>query len=227
MSDVAGAAAPAAGADAGPGPMPAMESLRDAAANRFEALQADKAFGARVLAKDAAAVNERQTLMKIIAGGFDDASVAVLASSIELKPKPSLTLAERQSADAKAAAEARAPAFGHQDRTDFDRRGLQNVTDELGAWTKEIGLPTSIAKTVVQAVVDSGVRKMDAQAYASWKERQDALLLGAAHGDHDQVKSWRDAAAKVLARGKFNFENSAALNSAFAIRALALASTLK
>jgi hypothetical protein len=64
---------------------------------------------------------------------------------------------------------------------------------------------------------------MDAQSYSTWRETQDRMLLGAAHGDPDLVKSWRESAAKVLAAGRFSFENSAALHNAFVVRHLALA----
>ncbi len=219
MSDMTGSATP--GADAGPSPMPAMETLHEAATNRLDALRADSAFGARVLAQDAAAVNERRSLMEIIHGAGDEASKAALAASIKLEARPTLAAAERQREAVQAAADARAPQYSYQDRGDFGSAGLGNVTKELNEWTVSIGLPASTAKTVTQAVVNSGIRTMDAQTFSAWKERQDSMLLGAAHGDHDLVKSWRDAAAKVLAAGKYNFDNSAALNSAFVIRVLA------
>ena len=230
MSDVTGAPAsapPLAPAAASSSPAPVLESLHEAAANRFEALQQDRSHGSKILARDADAINVRKTLLEIMHGAGDETSKVALAASIGLQPRPTLAAGQRQNEATAAAEAARSPAYSYGDRSEFGS-GLSNVTSEFNAWTAEIGLPPTIAKTVVQAAVNSGVRKMDAAAYATWKDRQDELLLRTAHNDPAVVQSWRDAAAKVLARGKFNFGNSAALNSAQVVRSLALfAGTMK
>jgi hypothetical protein len=221
------APAPSGGDTGAPAPAVALETLGEAASNRFAALQADKAFGAKVIAGDHEAKNLRSTLIQILHGPHDDAAKATLAESIGLKPRPTVAAAQRAASEAAAAADARTPQFSHQDRTDHTPAGLANVSKELGDWTAAIGLPPSIAKTVTQAIVSSGVRSMDRETYAAWSAKQDAILLAAAHNDADTVKAWKEAAAKVLAAGKFNFENSPALHSAQVIRSLALAASVR
>ena len=216
MSDITGA--PAAGADAGPSL--GLPSFTETASERLTSLKGDPEWGARYLKGDAGARNEMKTLLSLTQGNLSEADQATLAASIKLERVPSLAAGERQREATAAAADARVPQYSFKDRGDFGA-GLSNVTTELSAWTTEIGLPPSTAKLVTQAVIDSGVRNMDQQTYATWKSKQDFMLLGAAHGDQAVVDGWRAAATKILARGKFNFENSAALHSAFAIRALA------
>jgi hypothetical protein len=216
MSDVS--AAPTGDAAAA---LPAMETFREAAENRFAALRADLSFGQKILAGDAAAANERRTLIEILHGDRDEAAVKALAASIKLEPRPTLAAARRAAAETVAAASAGAPQYSYKDRTELGGAALQGITTEMREWTAAIGLPTTVAKTVTQAIADSGVRGMDGPAYTAWRDRQDAILLGAAHGDRKVVEGWRAAASKVLAGGKFSFDNSPVLHNAFVIRHLA------
>jgi hypothetical protein len=71
MSDIASAA------DPGIAPQPALETITEAATNRFAALRSDPSFGAKRLAGDAEAKNTHATLLEIIHGGHDDAAKAV------------------------------------------------------------------------------------------------------------------------------------------------------
>jgi hypothetical protein len=229
MTDVgtAGAAAPAAGADAGSGPLPALETLHEAASNRFESLKADRAFGARVLAKDAAAVNERKTLLEILHGTGDDTSKAALAKSIALEPRETLASAMRVKAESDAAAAALAPNLG-----DWGRRAgpevAAQVTADLSNWVRGLALSPDTSKALLQHIADeANVRHADEASAMAWLEREDKLLLDTARGDRRTVDLWRAQASKALAGSKYTLDSSFALNSAYAIRMLAIAGATK
>jgi hypothetical protein len=205
----------------------AAPSIVDAAADRLGALKADRGWGAKYLANDVAARNEFRTLNMLVHGGVDEATQRTLAASIGLQQTPSLVHAERQAEAAAATAADAKPQFNWQDRQQLGAEHLDVAAKEFGEWTGGLNLPPSIAKTITQAIVSSGVRSMDQAQFTAWREKQDAILLGAAGGDHDTVKAWRDAAAKLIAGSKFTFENSAALKSAQVIRSLALVASAR
>ena len=228
MSDVSRAPPPAAGS---PPPAPAsiaMETLGEAAGNRMAAIKADREFGAKVLAGDAAAINERRTLLEILHGAGDEASKAALAKSIGLEPRPTLAAAQRQSEAAAAAAEALRPNYGEFGRS-LGADGLADTTRDLSTWVKSTGLPDTTSKLVLQHVADEGARlmKMSPEEKATWAKRQDDLVLKMAHGDEATVNAWRAAAKKAVAGSAFTYDTSLVLYSAYLVRTLALAGNLK
>jgi hypothetical protein len=130
-----------------------METIHEAASNRFAALRADRSWGARVLAKDAAAVNERQTLLEILHGTGDDAAKAALASSIKLEQRPTLAAAERQQQAAADAAADLAPNLGQWGRGVGAEVAAQ-TTAELSDWARSLPLSPSTAKALLQQMAD-------------------------------------------------------------------------
>jgi hypothetical protein len=208
---------------AGAAPPVALETLTEAATNRLDALRNDPAFGAKRLAGDHAARNEHSTLLQILHGeGLDDAARSALAASIQLTPRPTLAAATRAKAEAQAAAAASAVKVPFDLASKLGPEGAATLAGDAGAWLDSLGLPSSIRQTVSNRITEMGPRvgKMSADEQREWTAKQDAMLLGSAHGDQAIVDKWHASAKKVLAGSKY----AAALitRDSFIVRALAL-----
>jgi hypothetical protein len=221
MSDVSGAAA-SGGADA---PLsPVMQTFGEAAAIRMASLKSDRAWGQKYLAGDVTARNEAKVLLALQHEQRSDADQAALASSIKLERVPSLVTAERQRADAEAADAAIRPDYGQFGRS-LGPEELAKTHDELSSWAKDVGLSGSTARNILQHVADQGQKlaSMSPEQQIAWGKDRDRILLGVAHSDPAKVAEWRAAAGRVVAGSKFTLKNSGTLQSAYAIRMLALA----
>jgi hypothetical protein len=225
MTDVAPASAGDTGAAApvAPAASPvAIETLHESASNKFATLMASRDWRGRVLARDPAAVNERQTLLQILHGTGDDESKTALAKSIGLEQKATLAAADQQRQAAADANADLAPNLGQWARAVGPQAAAQE-TAILTDWARSLPLSPETAKSLLQHVADTGnqmIPRTEAQRL-TWLEDEDRILLGTARGDRRQVDVWRAQAAKALAGSKMNLDNSILLNSAYAIRTLA------
>jgi hypothetical protein len=218
MSDVAGAPAP------GAAPVPAMETIGEAASIRLSTLRSDPAFGAKRLAGDASAVNEFKTLMEIVHGGHDDAAKTSLANSIKLEARPTLAAAARAKAEAETAAAANRVNIPHSVASTLTPEELSGLRDDIGGWMTGLNLPPSTARTVLARISEQGPRvsAMTPDDRAAWLADQERMLVGAA-GSKERAAEWRASAEKLLKGTKYHLGNSMALSDAFVIRHLAIA----
>jgi hypothetical protein len=202
-----------------------MPTFAETAGERIAALKADKSWGSKYLDGDSSARNEMKTLLALAHGNLAEADQTRLAASIKLERIPSVAAGERQREAAQTAVAALSPHYNYGTKQEFGAAGVANIDKELREWSAGLGVPSSTERTVLQRVAETGeqTRKMTPEQFTSWRETQDRMLLGAAHGDPDLVAKWKADAAKVLSKGKFNFENSGTLHDAFIIRTLALA----
>jgi hypothetical protein len=216
MSDVAGASAP------GVAPVPAMETIGEAASIRLSTLRSDPAFGAKRLAGDASAVNEFKTLMEIVHGGHDDAAKTSLASSIKLEPRPTLAAATRAREAAETTAAATRLNIPFEVASKLTPEERTNLTADIGAWANGLSLPASTIRTVLDRLSSEGPRvsAMSEADRSAWVQRQNSMLDGAA-GSKEKADGWRAAAKTVLGNSKY--AGSLVLNDAFIVRHLAMA----
>jgi hypothetical protein len=218
MTDVAPAPAGDTG-NAAPAASPvAMETLHEAASNRFATLKADRAWGARVLAKDPAAVNERQTLLQILHGTGDDVSKSALAASIGLEPRQTLAAADRAKAEADAAAELTRVRVPYEVAKNLSPLDAANLQSHMSEWAGSLGLPPSTTRTILDRITAQGpaLAKMSPEDHARWLDRQNVILDRMAKSK-ELADEWRATAKAVFDKAGF-FNQMPVLNDAAIVR---------
>jgi hypothetical protein len=222
MSDIAGAAAPVAGGgDGGPAaPTVAMESYADAATGRLAALKADRAFGARRLAKDAEATNLHATLMQLAYGERSEADQAALAESIGLLRRSTMAAAEKAQAAANAAAEVTRVTLPYEVAKGLTPEQSADLGARMAEWAGSLGLPPSTTRTVLDRITQMGPRlsRLSPEDHARWLDRQNVILDRLAKSK-ELADEWRATAKAVFNRSEF-FSEMPVLQDAAIVRHL-------